>query len=361
MFAGQSTLWLIAALVSLAGCSGWESGEIAGRCSGSCSFSAYTIYGAKKAAGHEFWPYTGWGAQALTFFQRPWSFWYTILYTGLMTIFGIQAMKRWGFDRKDKFQIWRYVSLLSFQWVFFFLIPEFLFRWAVEYQWIGERLAADPNFAQNAWRSYGLVYAWPLFFYTFFGSPNQVWIVWGVLLSFVLIPMLVLFHGKRYCSWICGCGGLAETLGDRWRHLTPERARIDQVGADEHPRPCRPRSAITVLVLAGSAAGAQGLTWYNLIADTWLVGILPVTLYPFFGGKDLVPVLVSAGEDDGDLQQSVHADESQPLRDSFERPLHRVRRVLPLLPGRDRRDAIRAEAGNVSITRTPLASAAVSV
>ena len=43
--------------------------------------------------------------------------------------------------------------------------------------------------------------------------------------------------------------------------------------------------AITVLVLAGSAAGAKGLTWYNLIADTWLVGILPVTLYPFFGGN----------------------------------------------------------------------------
>jgi hypothetical protein len=39
-----------------------------------------------------------------------------------MTIFGIQAMKRWGIDRKDKFQIWRYVSLLGFQWVFFFLI-----------------------------------------------------------------------------------------------------------------------------------------------------------------------------------------------------------------------------------------------
>ena len=42
---------------------------------------------------------------------------------------------------------------------------------------------------------------------------------------------------------------------------------------------------ITVLVLAGSAAGSKGLTWYNLLADTWLVGILPVTLYPFFGGK----------------------------------------------------------------------------
>jgi len=28
-------------------------------------------------------------------------------------------------------------------------------------------------------------------------------------------------YGKRwYCSWVCGCGGLAETAGDPWRHLS---------------------------------------------------------------------------------------------------------------------------------------------
>ena len=66
------------------------------------------------------------------------------------------------------------------------------------------------QFADNAWRSYGLVYAWPLFFYTFFYNPHQVWVVWGVLLTFGVIPVFVLFNGKRYCSWICGCGGLAD-------------------------------------------------------------------------------------------------------------------------------------------------------
>jgi ferredoxin len=33
------------------------------------------------------------------------------------------------------------------------------------------------------------------------------------------------------------------------------------------------------------AGGGIGLNWYNLIVDTWLVGIIPVMLYPFFGGK----------------------------------------------------------------------------
>ncbi|MGH9630132.1 MAG: NAD(P)-binding domain-containing protein [Bryobacteraceae bacterium] len=256
-----------------------------------CSFLvAYTIYGAKQVAGQEFWPFRGWGFEALSFFDRPWSFWYTVLYTAVMSIFGIQAMKRWGFDRKDKFQIWRYASLLGFQWTFFFLIPEFLFRWAVEYQWLGAKLAEDPSFAQNAWRSYGLVYAWPLFFYTFFGNPHQFWLLWGVVLSFVILPVLVLFHGKRYCSWVCGCGGLAETLGDRWRHMAPKgpaSIRWEKMNAI-----VLAAAAVITLMMVGRDVVAlfrgpadASLAIYRLVADIWLVGILPVALYPFFGGK----------------------------------------------------------------------------
>ncbi|MEO8129238.1 MAG: 4Fe-4S dicluster domain-containing protein, partial [Bryobacteraceae bacterium] len=104
------------------------------------------------------------------------------------------------------------------------------------------------------------------------------------------IPILVLFHGKRYCSWICGCGGLAETLGDRWRHLSPkgdtsirwERMNLVVFLA---------AVVITVMILTKDAVtifrtpANIGIDYYHLIADTWLVGILPVTLYPFFGGK----------------------------------------------------------------------------
>jgi len=253
-------------------------------------FVWYTVYGAKLGKGEEFWPYRDWGYKFLSFFDRPWAFWYTVMYTALMTIFGLQAVKRWGLDRKDKFQIWRYVSLLSFQWIFFFLIPEFLFQSAVKYQWIGEKLATDPTFADQAWRSYGLVYAWPLFFYTFFYNPHQVWVVWGVLLTFVIIPILVLFHGKRYCSWICGCGGLAETFGDRWRHLAPKgktSIKWEWMGTAV----LVVATLVTVLVLIKDIYGVfrdpadLGVRLYRLYADVWLVGILPVTLYPFLGGK----------------------------------------------------------------------------
>lgn len=253
-------------------------------------FVWYTVYGAKLGAGEEFWPYKNWGYKFLSFFDRPWSFWYTVMYTALMTVFGLQAVKRWGFDRKDKFQIWRYVSLLSFQWIFFFLIPEFLFQQAVQHQWVGERLANDPTFAQQAWRSYGIVYAWPLFFYTFFYNPHQVWVVWGIVLTFAIIPIFVLFFGKRYCSWICGCGGLAETFGDRWRHLAPKgkaSIRWEWMGSAVLIFATLVTAFVLLKDLYAVFAGPAelGLRLYRLYADVWLVGILPVTLYPFLGGK----------------------------------------------------------------------------
>jgi polyferredoxin len=258
----------------------------------SLSFLAwYTVYGVKSPGpGSEFWPYRGWGFHSLSLFGRPATFWYTVMYTALMTIFGIQALKRWGLDRKDKFQIWRYISLLSFQWIFFFLIPEFLFQWAIKYQWVGERLAHDPQFADQAWRSYGIIYAWPLFFYTFFYDPHKMWIIWGVLLSFVIIPLFAVFHGKRYCSWICGCGGLAETFGDRWRHLAPKgRTSIRWEWMNLAVLIFAALVTVAMLVRDSVALVRQPATWglgaYHVIADIWLVGILPVTLYPFLGGK----------------------------------------------------------------------------
>lgn len=253
-------------------------------------FGFYSLYGIKVGAAKEFWPYTGWGYEWASFAERPAQFWYTVLYTVVMTFFGLQALKRWGLDRRDKFQIWRFASLLGFQWVFFFLVPEFLFQWAVRYQWVGARLASDPQFAEQAWRAYGIVYAWPLFFYTFFYDPHQIWILWGVVLAFGIIPVAVVWHGKRYCSWICGCGGLAETLGDRWRHLAPKgkaSLRWEKMNLVVFVAAI----AVTVLMLGRDVVEAfrnpaeWGIYIYRIVADIWLVGILPLTLYPFLGGK----------------------------------------------------------------------------
>ena len=253
-------------------------------------FSFYSLYGIKVGPDQEFWPYTGWAYHLFDFGNRPVQFWYTVLYTVVMTFFGLQALKRWGLDRQDKFQIWRFSSLIGFQWVFFFLVPEFLFQWAIRYQWVGERLASDPTFAEQSWRSYGIVYAWPLFFYNFFYNPHQIWVIWGVLLAFGIIPLMVVWHGKRYCSWICGCGGLAETLGDRWRHLAP-KVKASLRWEKMNWVVFTAAIVITALMLGRDVVEAfnkpaqRGIYIYRIVADIWLVGILPLTLYPFFGGK----------------------------------------------------------------------------
>ena len=47
---------------------------------------------------------------------------------------------------------------------------------------------------------------------------------------------------------------------------------------------------VTVLMLTKDVIGLlraadTGMWVYRIVADVWLVGILPVTLYPFMGGK----------------------------------------------------------------------------
>jgi len=53
-------------------------------------------------------------------------------------------------------------------------------------------------------------------------EPMFVWLVISVLQTFVFIPALVYKYGKgAYCSWICSCGAMAETMGDQHRHKMP--------------------------------------------------------------------------------------------------------------------------------------------
>src|SRR5690606_20979055 len=58
------------------------------------------------------------------------------------------------------------------------------------------------------------------------GALGRILLVWGILLVILGVPLLTYFYGKRwYCSWVCGCGGLAETAGDPYRHLSDKRLK----------------------------------------------------------------------------------------------------------------------------------------
>ncbi|MCC6873391.1 MAG: 4Fe-4S binding protein [Sandaracinaceae bacterium] len=75
-----------------------------------------------------------------------------------------------------------------------------------------------------------LSYFWPLSWYDLHPGTLRSMPLWlalyAVVGALVAAPVLAIFFGKRwYCSWVCGCGGLANTFGDPFRHLTSTSTR----------------------------------------------------------------------------------------------------------------------------------------
>jgi Pyruvate/2-oxoacid:ferredoxin oxidoreductase delta subunit len=135
-------------------------------------------------------------------------FLYGFLYTFTMFIMGIRMMVKY---RGNKYQQVRTSSVFFFQVAFAFTLPQILTRLQLP--------------------AYDVKSIWPLE-YTFFfdyrvdeymanGTMGLFLMFWGIVLFAVGVPLLTYFYGKRwYCSWVCGCGGLAETVGDPYRQLS---------------------------------------------------------------------------------------------------------------------------------------------
>lgn len=240
------------------------------------SLIVYSIYAWKKG----FWPFPyQFGIKGLPGILAHPSFWYSMLYTALMTFFGLQAMKRWNKGGVDTHQTYRFASLIIFQIISF----------------VGIEILAAVFLPQHWWRFYAWNNPFPLLFDSFYnwsGATQAIlqWVIIGIgaFITFVLIPIAVRWHGKRFCTWICGCGGLAETFGDRWRHLAPKGMRSQKweiVGTIIMFWAFV--SAGVILIVYKGNTGPSGV-WhggYALIVDFWLVAVIPVALYPFFGGK----------------------------------------------------------------------------
>lgn len=122
--------------------------------------------------------------------------------------------------RHDAYQRRRTLVVAGAQLVFAFLLPAMLQGWDTEH--------ADLH---RDWKLF-----WPLD-YSFFepyrldalrkaGALGRVYFLLGLVLFVVVAPVATYFWGKRwYCSWICGCGGLAETAGDPFRTLSSSTPR----------------------------------------------------------------------------------------------------------------------------------------
>ncbi|VXA93472.1 FeS-binding protein (modular protein) [Flavobacterium sp. 9AF] len=138
-------------------------------------------------------------------------FLYGILYCVSMIVMGVRMFIKY---RHNAYQIVRTASVLFFQIIFAFLLVEILPLFDLP----GVDL-------KNAWPlDYNFVTDWNVKQHLEAGHLGKFMLVWGVVLSLIVVPVMVYLYGKRwYCSWVCGCGGLAETLGDPYRQLSDKR------------------------------------------------------------------------------------------------------------------------------------------
>lgn len=142
-------------------------------------------------------------------------FMYGTIYTTCILAFGYKFILKY---RHNRYQVIRTIVVIISQLFLAYLIPEIL-----------EGLNSD-----KAYYAKDLKNMWPLNYYFFDawhidnmrngGSLGMAYLVWGIVLFLVITPIITYFVGKRwYCSWVCGCGGLAETAGDSFRQLSSKK------------------------------------------------------------------------------------------------------------------------------------------
>ena len=133
-----------------------------------------------------------------------WNKWtlYGVLYTGAIVGGGAAVISKY---RHNPYQIVRTIVVMCSQAVLAFTLP----------LWMGAK----------GYYSYYFSYLWPLkidYLYpeNLAKMPLPL-VLYSILGAFILVPLLGALFGKRwYCSWVCGCGGLANTFGDPWRQLS---------------------------------------------------------------------------------------------------------------------------------------------
>ena len=135
-------------------------------------------------------------------------FLYGFLYTLAILVMGIRMLIKY---RHSRYHIIRTLSVMFFQTAFAFLIPQIL-----------ELLNRPAVDLKNIWPlDYSFFFEYRLNDLIRSGALGMFMLVWGIAFIVVGVPLFTYFFGKRwYCSWVCGCGGLAETLGDPYRQLS---------------------------------------------------------------------------------------------------------------------------------------------
>ena len=234
---------------------------------------------------------------------------YGFLYSVIVVVFGLRRIRR----RQTPYVTRQTLVLMAIQVFPLFIIPDVLLPWLGRNGWfepghplrgIADHLFESydgPRGHERAyWRAIGFLLAWPLLVYNvFMEQPNYWWLGISFVQTFVLIPLIVWRWGKgAYCGWLCSCGALAETLGDRQRRKMPHGPgwnRLNMLGQAV----LLFDFALLAFRLLGWALGPRSLpsVWfqkgfatipflnYQWSVDLFLSGVLGIGLYFWFSGR----------------------------------------------------------------------------
>lgn len=186
-------------------------------------------------------------------------FLYGTIYTLAIAVMGVRMFRKY---KGNKYQQLRTASVMFFQTAFAFLIPEILV------------LLNQPYYDfKNIWPlDYDFFYDYQVGTFLSSGGVGMFMLIWGILLIIIGVPVFTYFFGKRwYCSWVCGCGGLAETVGDPYRQLSDKSLK-----AWKYERVI----VHSVLVLA---VVMTGITIANYFSGFALLGNVTNQLHSFYG------------------------------------------------------------------------------
>ncbi|MFT6210022.1 MAG: Pyruvate/2-oxoacid:ferredoxin oxidoreductase delta subunit [Bacteroidia bacterium] len=208
-------------------------------------------------------------------------FLYSFIYTVSILIMGVRAILKY---RHSNYQIIRTCSIMFFQLGFAFLIPQFL------------KAMSQPE--------YYFSYFWPLDYDILFpgsvegllssGSLGMWMLIISALLTFIVTPILTYFFGKRwYCSWVCGCGGLANTAGDQFRQLSDKSMKAWKIERWMIHSVLVFITGLTILLwvnsyLEGGILGSISHTLtkvYAFLIGQAFAGVVGVGFYPLLGTR----------------------------------------------------------------------------
>ncbi len=208
-------------------------------------------------------------------------FLYGVLYTLSILVFGVRMLMKY---RHNRYHQLRTLSVSFFQFAFAWLLPNLLVYFR------------KPYMEFNGVWPLKYDYLWPSKVMEFQSAAavGTFLLFWALMAALVATPVLTYLYGKRwYCSWVCGCGGLAETLGDPWRQLSDKSTRVWRIER------WLIHSVLGIVLVATALLWVDHWTdhavlgearwkvksWYGFYIGAVFSGVAGVGFYPLLGNR----------------------------------------------------------------------------